>query len=50
VFKELNLDFIGRFSKNAQISDFNQIHPVEAVVFHAVSRTDGQILQFCEGT
>jgi len=38
-FKE-NLDFLDRFSRNTQISDFMKIRPAGAELFHAVIRTD----------
>ena len=36
----MKLDFIGIFSKNAQISNFMQICPVGAELLHADGRTD----------
>ena len=35
-----NLNFLDRFSKNNQISNFTKIRPVGAEVFHADGRTD----------
>ena len=37
-----NLDFLDRFSRNTQISNFIKILPVGADLFHADRRTDGQ--------
>ena len=38
---ERNLDFLNRFSKNTQISNFMRLRPL-AADFHADERTDGQ--------
>jgi len=38
---ELNSNFLDRFSKNPQISNFTKIRPVEAEFFHADRRTEG---------
>ena len=37
-----NLDFLDRFSKNTNISNFMKIRPVRAELFHADRRTEGQ--------
>jgi hypothetical protein len=37
-----NLNFLERFSKNTQVSNFIKIRPVRAELFHADGRTDGQ--------
>jgi len=37
---QLNFNFLGRFSKNNQISNLTKIRPVEAEQFHAGGRTD----------
>jgi hypothetical protein len=37
---ELILNFLDRFSRNPQISNFIKIHPVEAKLFHSDGRTD----------
>jgi len=52
------LNFLNNFSKNIQISNFMKIRPVEAELYHADRRTDGQedrhdeansgFSQFCE--
>jgi hypothetical protein len=34
------LDFLGIFSKNIKISNFMEIRPVEAELFHTERRTD----------
>ena len=39
-----NWNFLERFSKNIKISNFMQIHPVGAEVFHADGQTDIAIL------
>jgi len=36
------MDFLDRFSKNIQMSNFMKIHSVGAELFHADGRTDGQ--------
>jgi hypothetical protein len=38
---EVILSFFNRFSKNIQISNFTEIHPVGAVFFRVERRTDG---------
>ena len=51
--KKKNFNFLGRFSKNKQVSNFMQIRPVEAELFHAKGRTDShdrvnsRFPQFC---
>jgi len=35
-------DFLDRFSKSTQISNFMKIRPVEAELFHAGGQTDRQ--------
>jgi len=49
------LNFLDRFSKNAQISNFKKIRSVTAKLFNADRRTDGHdeanssFSQICEG-
>ena len=38
----MKLDFIDRFSKNTQISNFKEIRPLGTELFHAEGRTDRQ--------
>jgi len=40
----LNFSFLERFSKNTQISNFAEIHPVGADLFHAGGLTDMQLI------
>jgi len=35
-----NLNFLGRFSQNLQISSFMKIRPVDAELYHGKRRTD----------
>jgi len=37
----MKLEFLDRFSKNAQILNFTKIRPVEAELYHAGGETDG---------
>jgi hypothetical protein len=37
-----NVNFLDRFSKNTQISNFVKIRPVGEELFHADGQTDGQ--------
>jgi len=49
-----NLNFLGRFSKNTQISNFTKLRPVGADLFHEGGRNDrhdaanSRFSQFCE--
>jgi len=53
VYYKWNLNFLDRFSKNPQLSNFIKIRLVEADLFHADGQTDrhdeanSRISQFC---
>jgi len=40
---QLKVNFLDMFSKNTQISYFNQILPVGAYLFHAEGHVDGRV-------
>jgi len=46
----MKLEFLDRFWRNVQKSNFVEIRPVEAELFHADRETWRRFSQFCERT